>query len=138
MTRGHNIVADGWAGAYNPHPYPRPPRTNSRTQIITMVLSKARDFVLINSITPDGTTDRRTDKASYNCVSATKNVRKKLGKRQSFETEKMQSKQEFEKDKTDRRFMLRDQRPMDARTDKPSYRVVSARLKTAVAADTHM
>ena len=22
VTRGHNIVADGWAGASNPHPHP--------------------------------------------------------------------------------------------------------------------
>ena len=25
VTRGHNIVADGWAGASNPHPHPMPP-----------------------------------------------------------------------------------------------------------------
>ena len=24
MTRGHNIVADGWAGAANPYPHPTP------------------------------------------------------------------------------------------------------------------
>ena len=24
VTRGHNIVADGWAGAANPHPHPNP------------------------------------------------------------------------------------------------------------------
>ena len=24
VTRGHNIVADGWAGASNPHPHPTP------------------------------------------------------------------------------------------------------------------
>ena len=26
VTRGHNIVADGWAGASNPHPHPDPPQ----------------------------------------------------------------------------------------------------------------
>ena len=24
VTRGHNIVADGWAGAFKPHPHPNP------------------------------------------------------------------------------------------------------------------
>ena len=24
VTQGHNIVADGWAGASNPHPHPNP------------------------------------------------------------------------------------------------------------------
>ena len=35
VTRGHNIVADGWAGAANPQPYPTPipntPPTHSMT-----------------------------------------------------------------------------------------------------------
>ena len=25
VTRGHNIVEDGWAGAFNPWPHPMPP-----------------------------------------------------------------------------------------------------------------
>ena len=65
VTRGHNIVADGWAGAYNPHPHPRPPHTHSDTQTITTAGSKRRIYALFNSITTDGPTDRRTDKASY-------------------------------------------------------------------------
>ena len=24
LTRGHNIIADGWAGASNPHSHPKP------------------------------------------------------------------------------------------------------------------
>ena len=30
--RGHNIIADGWVGAYNPQPYPPPPHTHSHMQ----------------------------------------------------------------------------------------------------------
>ena len=29
VTRGHNIVADGWAGASNPHPHPMPPHQHT-------------------------------------------------------------------------------------------------------------
>ena len=29
VTRGHNIVADGWAGASNPHPHPNPHPTHT-------------------------------------------------------------------------------------------------------------
>ena len=32
MTRGHNIVADGWAGASNPHPLPNPPPSLKHTR----------------------------------------------------------------------------------------------------------
>ena len=32
VTRGHNIVADGWARASNPHPHPNPPNTLKHTQ----------------------------------------------------------------------------------------------------------
>ena len=35
VTRGHNIVADGWAGAANPHPHPRPHPTPFPTQTHT-------------------------------------------------------------------------------------------------------
>ena len=69
VTRGHNIVADGWAGACNPHPHPRPPHSHSNTQIITTAASKMRVFALFNSIITDGRTNGRTngrtDKASY-------------------------------------------------------------------------
>ena len=37
---GHNIVADGWARASNPHPHPLPSYTHSRTQTITTAASK--------------------------------------------------------------------------------------------------
>ena len=47
MTRGHNIVADGWAGASNPHPNPNPPPTLKHTQ----KLSKTLVFPLFNSMT---------------------------------------------------------------------------------------
>ena len=53
VTRGHNIVADGWAGASNPHPQPNPGPKVSKT-------------LVFNSITmTDRPTNRRTDKASY-------------------------------------------------------------------------
>ena len=69
MTRGHNIVADGWAGASNPHPHPNPPPTLKHTKKI----SKTLIFTLFNSMTSDGRTNGRTDgrtdgltdKASY-------------------------------------------------------------------------
>ena len=32
VTRAHNIVAVGWAGAYNLHPHPLPPYAHSQTQ----------------------------------------------------------------------------------------------------------
>ena len=35
VTRGHNIVADGWAGAANPHPHPTPHPTPFPTQTHT-------------------------------------------------------------------------------------------------------
>ena len=31
VTRDYNIVADGWAGASNPHPHPMPPPTHTYT-----------------------------------------------------------------------------------------------------------
>ena len=32
VTRGHNIIADGWAEASNPHPHPNSPPTLKNTQ----------------------------------------------------------------------------------------------------------
>ena len=32
VTRGHDIIADGWTGAYNPHQYPLPPHAHSDKQ----------------------------------------------------------------------------------------------------------
>jgi len=57
VTRGHNIVADGWAGASNPQPYPNPYPTLKLTQKV----SKTLVFPLFNSIITDGPTDGRTD-----------------------------------------------------------------------------
>ena len=42
MTWGHNIIVDRWAGAYNPHSYPRPPRTHSHTHSHNGSLKNAR------------------------------------------------------------------------------------------------
>ena len=58
VRRGHNIVADGWAGAHSHHPHPRPPQMYSGTQGIPMAASKLCVFALFNSIT-------MTDKASF-------------------------------------------------------------------------
>ena len=62
VTRGHNIVADGWAGASNPHPHPNPPPTLKHAQKV----SKTLVFPLFNSMTmtdqrTNGRTDGRTD-----------------------------------------------------------------------------
>ena len=66
MTRGHNIVADGWAGAANPHPHPTPLPTPLPTQTHTQKASKMLVFPLFDSWSQtDGPTDRRMDKASY-------------------------------------------------------------------------
>ena len=40
LTRGQNIFADRWAGAYNPHPCPQPPHTHSHAQKITIAATK--------------------------------------------------------------------------------------------------
>ena len=66
MTRGHNIVADGWAGAANPHPHPMPYPTLFPTQTHTQKASKTLVCPLFDSWSrTDRRTDRRTDKASY-------------------------------------------------------------------------
>ena len=60
VTRGHHIVADGWAGASNPHPQPNPhlsPPTHKHTQKV----SKTLVFPLFDSWVMDRWTDRRTD-----------------------------------------------------------------------------
>ena len=48
VTRGHNIVADGWAGASNPHQHPNPLHTQTYTRIIYNAC-----FPHFNSITMD-------------------------------------------------------------------------------------
>ena len=62
VTRGHNIVADGWAGASNPHPHPDPPPTLKHTQKVSKMLVSP----LFNSVTmmdqrTDGLTDQLTN-----------------------------------------------------------------------------
>ena len=62
MTRGHNIVADGWAGAANPHRHPTPLPTRTHTQ----KASKTLVFPLFDSCSwtdgqTDGATGRRTN-----------------------------------------------------------------------------
>ena len=62
MTRGHNIVADGWAGAANPHPHPTLHPTPLLTQTHTQKASKTLIFPLFDSCTrTDRWMDRRTD-----------------------------------------------------------------------------
>ena len=58
VTRGHNIFADGWAGAVIPHlhptPYPKPFPTRTQAQ----KASKALVFLLLDSCSQ---TDGRTE-----------------------------------------------------------------------------
>ena len=53
VTRGHNIVADGWAGASNPHPNLKP--THKHTSIL-----KARFSAF--QLNHHGPTDQRTNR----------------------------------------------------------------------------
>ena len=62
VTRGHNIVADRWAGASNLYTHPKPPPTLKHTQKVSKTLVSP----LFNSMTTsDGRTngwmDRQTD-----------------------------------------------------------------------------
>ena len=66
VTRGHNIVADGWAGAANPHPLPTPHPTRLPAQTHTQKASKTLVFPLFDSCSrmdqqTDGWTDGPTD-----------------------------------------------------------------------------
>ena len=62
VTRDHNIVPDGWAGAANPHPHPTPLPTQKHTQ----TASKRLVFPLFDLCSQtDRQMDRWTDKASY-------------------------------------------------------------------------
>ena len=59
MTRGHNIVADGWAGASSPLPHPNLPHT----QTYTKSTKNARfSTYKLNDQRTDGRTDGRTDR----------------------------------------------------------------------------
>ena len=48
VTRGHKIVADGWAGAANPHPHPMPHPTSLPTQTHTIFTMEIFTHVLTN------------------------------------------------------------------------------------------
>ena len=60
VTRGHNIVANGWAGASNPHPHPNPHTQNISETLVFPLF----DLIITNGQT-DGWADRWMDKASY-------------------------------------------------------------------------
>ena len=55
MTRGHNIVADGWAGASNPHPHSKSPTHMHKKDL-------ERSFPTDVHRRTDGPTDQRTDR----------------------------------------------------------------------------
>ena len=59
MTRGHNIVADGWAGASNPHPHPNPPPTKNIHE--KYLNARFPTFQLDDPGRTDGRTVGRTD-----------------------------------------------------------------------------
>ena len=72
VTRGHNIVADGWAGASNLQPYPNhtpnPPPTHSYTNNSYCSIINTRFSFFNLSVTTsvtDEPTDQQTVKASY-------------------------------------------------------------------------
>ena len=67
MTRGHNIVADGWEGAYNPCSYPMLTHTQLHTDNHERCIKNARfhTFWLYNLRPTDRPIDRLPDQASY-------------------------------------------------------------------------
>ena len=58
VTRGHNIVADGWAGAANPYSHPTLHPIPFPTQTLTQTAPKSSFSPF--STCADGPTDRRT------------------------------------------------------------------------------
>ena len=61
VTRGHNIVADGWAGASNPNPHHKSP-----THMHKKHLKRSFPHFSTRAYGPtDRPTNGRTDKASY-------------------------------------------------------------------------
>ena len=67
VTRGHNIVADGWARASNPHPHPNPAHTLKHTQKVFKNAHFSTFWLLIHGQTDrlkDGPTDQWMDKSS--------------------------------------------------------------------------
>ena len=58
VTRGHNIIGDGWAGAFNPNPYtphslqpPPPPPCSPSTHIHTQQVAQGQ-YVVSNTCCP--------------------------------------------------------------------------------------
>ena len=56
VTRGHNIVAEGWAGASNPHLHPMPP-TNTHKKHLKRLFFHFSTCALLT----DGRTNRQTN-----------------------------------------------------------------------------
>ena len=65
VTRGHNIVADGWAGAANPHSHPTPHPTPFPTQTHTQKASETLVLPIFDSCWTSKRADRQMDKPSY-------------------------------------------------------------------------
>ena len=67
MTRGHNIVADEWAGAADPHLHPTPHPTPLSTHAHAQASKNARFRAFCLKLT-DGLTDRQPDGRMYRRV----------------------------------------------------------------------
>ena len=63
VTRGHSIVADGWAGVSKPHPHPKPYSIHKHIKRIQN--AHFSTFRLNQHGLTDGPTDRQIDKVSY-------------------------------------------------------------------------
>ena len=62
VMRGHNIVADGWAGASNPHPHPKPHPPTHKHTIKKYLNARFPTFQLDDHDGPmDGPMDGQTD-----------------------------------------------------------------------------
>ena len=59
---GHNLVADGWAGAFNPHPHPNSqPNRQTNAKYITNARFSTFDSWSRNNGPMDQQTDQRKD-----------------------------------------------------------------------------
>ena len=69
VTWGHNIVADGWAGTFNPQPHPNPPsppHTHTHNNNISILNARFCFFYLsVMDHQTNGPADVRMYKASY-------------------------------------------------------------------------
>ena len=77
VMHGHNVVADWWAGAANPHPHPTPPQPPFQHRHVHKKLLKHLFLTLARGPTDrriNRLTDQWTDKQSLSwiCVSGTK------------------------------------------------------------------